>query len=279
MTLRPAAVALLATLMSLPAFADDKPLWELGVGLGVLRLPHYKGSDQQHTWVLPVPYLVYRGDILRVGRGGARAVLLDASRLDIDISLAASAPTRSRDNLARQGMPDLKPTAELGPNLNWRLMRGQGEAFDTPMTWQLDLRLPWRAAFTVASDPRYVGWTAAPNVNLDVRLRTGWHLGLLAGPNFNSQRFNSYYYDVDPAYATASRPSYRSAGGYAGNRALASLSRRVDGHWMGAFVQFDHLAGARFDDSPLVRQKQNWSFGVATSWALLSADRQVPDRD
>ena len=53
MTLRPAAVALLATLLSLPALADDKPLWELGVGLGVLRLPHYKGSDQQHTEVAP----------------------------------------------------------------------------------------------------------------------------------------------------------------------------------------------------------------------------------
>lgn len=270
--------------LALPALGETPtapalPLWELGLGVGVLSLPHYKGSDQRHTWVLPVPHIVYRGERLRVGRGGARAVLLDASRLDVDISLAAGPPTRSRDNEARQGMPDLKPTVEFGPNINWRLRGGRGTLLDQAMSWHLDLRLPWRAAVTFGTDPRYVGWTAAPNLNLDVRTAGGWHLGLLTGPTFNSQRFNAYYYDVDPAYATVTRPSYRGDGGYAGTRALASLSRRVDGHWIGAFVQFDQLHGARFEDSPLMRQKQAWSFGIATSWSLMRSDRIAPDRD
>lgn len=261
------------------ATAPSRPLWELGLGVGVLSLPHYKGSDQRHTWVLPVPHIVYRGETLRVGRGGARAVLLDASRLDVDISLAAGPPTRSRDNEARAGMPDLKPTLELGPNVNWRLRGGQGTVLDQPMNWRLDLRLPWRAAFTVGSSPRYIGWTAAPNLNLDMRTASGWHLGVLAGPTFNDRRFNAYYYDVAPAYATAARPSYQGEGGYAGTRALTSLSRRVDGHWMGAYVQFDSLRGARFEDSPLMRQKQGWSFGIATSWRLVASDRLAIERD
>lgn len=269
---------------ALPALGESsapaaRPLWELGLGVGVLSLPHYKGSDQRHTWVLPVPHIVYRGETLRVGRGGARAVLLDASRLDIDLSLAAGPPTRSRDNTARAGMPDLKPTLELGPNINWRLRGGQGTVLDQPMNWRLDLRLPWRAAVTVGSEPRLIGWTAAPNLNLDLRTAAGWHLGLLAGPTYNSRKFNAYYYDVDPAYATVTRSSYRGEGGYAGSRGLASLSRRVDGHWMGAYVQFDTLRGARFEDSPLIRQKQAWSFGIATSWTLMASDRVAPDRD
>jgi MipA family protein len=280
--IHPAAVAAAAALLLLataPACAADKPLWELGLGVGALRLPHYKGSDQQHTWILPVPYVVYRGNVFRADREGARAVLLDANQLDIDISLAASAPTRSEDNLARQGMDDLSPTVELGPNVNWRLGRGHHSFLGAPLMWKLELRLPLRAAFTVSNDPRYIGWSAAPNLNLDLRTAEGWHIGLLAGPVLNARRFNRYYYDVDAAQATATRPNYRSEGGYAGSRALMALSRRLDGQWLGAFLQYDSLHGARFEDSPLVRQRQNLSFGVATSWVLKTSQRTVPDPD
>lgn len=276
MTLKPLA-ALAACSLAAPVLAADKPLWELGLGAGALRLPHYKGSDQQHTWVLPVPYLVYRGNILRADREGARAVLLDASRLDIDLSIGASAPRRSKDNEARQGMPDLKPTVEVGPNVNWRLAGGR--LLGDGSGWRLQLRLPWRAAFTVESDPRYIGWTAAPNLNLDLRTASGWNIGLLAGPNYNSQRYHGHFYDVAPAYATATRPQYRADGGYAGSRAVMALSRRFERQWFGAFLQYDTLRGARFEDSPLVRQRQNWSFGVATSWVFATSERSVPDRD
>jgi outer membrane protein len=277
-TLALAACSLL-TLATPAVQASDKPLWELGLGVGALRLPHYKGADQQHTWILPVPYVVYRGDIFRADREGARAVLLDGRQLDIDISVAASAPTQSSDNAARQGMDDLKPTLELGPNVNWRLGRGQDVLWGVPLGWKLELRLPWRAAFTVASDPRYIGWTAAPNLNLDLRTPGGWNIGLLAGPVFNARRFSGYYYDVDAAHATSLRPSYRSDGGYAGSRALMALSRRFEQQWLGAFVQVDSLHGARFEDSPLVRQKQNVSFGVAMAWVLKTSERSVANRE
>ena len=52
---------------ALPAFAiaQEQPLWELGLGVGALRVPHYRGSDQDHGWVLPVPYFVYNGEVLK----------------------------------------------------------------------------------------------------------------------------------------------------------------------------------------------------------------------
>ncbi|MBX3636595.1 MAG: MipA/OmpV family protein [Rubrivivax sp.] len=249
--------------------AAGLPLWELGLGAGALSLPHYRGSDQSQQWLLPVPYAVYRGDILRADRDGARAVLLETERIDFDLSAGASAPAKSRDNRARSGMPDLEPTVEFGPNLNLTLGRGAG--------WKLDLRLPVTAVFTLGSDARHIGWAAAPNLNLDLRAQ-GWNIGLLAGPLFGSRAYHAHFYEVAPEYAAATRPAYRARGGMAGWRFTGALSRRSGDAWFGAFVRADSLAGARFDDSPLVRRRQHLSAGFALSWILKVSDARVADQ-
>jgi outer membrane protein len=260
-------MALLPTVASRSAqAAEDKPLWELGIGVGALRLPHYRGSDQSHSWLLPVPYVVYRGDIFKADRNGARALLVDADRLSIDVSLSASTPTRSRDNVAREGMPDLKPTVEVGPNLNWTLGRGKD--------WKLDLRLPVRAAITIESQPRVAGWITTPNLNLDLR-QGPWNLGLLGGPVFGNRKLHGFFYDVAPAYATSTRRAYSAPGGYAGSTLTAALSQREGARWIGAFVKYDRLSGAAFEDSPLVRQRQQWSVGLAVSWVLAASEQRV----
>jgi outer membrane scaffolding protein for murein synthesis (MipA/OmpV family) len=272
-----ASIAAMLAAAALPGQAQaavDRPLWELGAGAGVLHLPHYRGSDQTTTWLLPVPYIVYRGEIFKADRDGARAVLLDAQSVDVDISASASAPTRSKDNRAREGMPDLKPTVEIGPNLNWTVARGRN-AGGLVGGWKLDLRLPVRAAFSVESKSRLAGWIATPNVNLDLRTVGGWNVGLQAGPLFTDRRLNAYFYDVAPAYASAARPAYRSSGGYAGFNALAGLSRRDGNRWLGFFVKADSLSGAAFEDSPLVRQRHHWSAGVAVSWVFAQSSRTV----
>lgn len=262
-------IAVLALLpLALPA-AADQPLWELGLGVGGLRLPHYRGADQAHTWVLPVPYVVYRGDILRADRDGARALLFESDRVDLDLSIAASAPTRSQDNQARQGMADLAPTVELGPNLNWTLARAPG--------WTLDLRAPVRAVVTVERKPEFIGWSASPHLNLDLRVADAWNLGLQAGPVFASRKLHGYFYDVSAADAVAGRPTYRARGGHGGMQAVAALSRRFDTTWLGMFVRYDSVNGARFADSPLVRQRHNLSVGVALTWVLATSSRRVAD--
>jgi outer membrane scaffolding protein for murein synthesis (MipA/OmpV family) len=260
-------VALIA--LAGPARADE-PLWEAGLGIGVLRLPHYRGADQNHTWVLPVPYFVYRGEILRADREGARARLIDRETLDVDISVAATAPTRSRDNRARAGMPDLSPTFEIGPNANWTLARGP--------SWKLQARLPLRAAFTLESSPHMIGWLATPNLNIDWRT-SGWNLGFLTGPLIGSRRMNGYFFDVAPQFATATRPAYRAPGGAAGWRAVAGASRRLGDFWLGAFVGADSVRGAQFEDSPLVRRRDTVAFGFAVSWVFATSSQRVPSED
>jgi MipA family protein len=261
-------VALLVPAMATgAATAAERPLWELGAGVAGLRLPHYRGADQSRNWLLPVPYVVYRGEILRADRDGARALLFESERVEFDLSVAASAPTRSDENGAREGMSDLAPTVEIGPNLNLRLAEGRG--------WKLDLRAPLRAAVTIESKPQGIGWVASPNLNLDLRTGGAWQVGVQTGLLYGSRRFNGYFYDVPNAAATSARPAYRASSGYAGAQFTLAASRRDGDRWLGAFARVDHLGGARFTDSPLLRQRTTASIGVAVSWVFARSARLV----
>jgi outer membrane scaffolding protein for murein synthesis (MipA/OmpV family) len=264
-----AAATLLGALAVTAQARESLPLWELGLGVAALRLPHYRGSDQSRNWLLPLPYVVYRGRIFKADRDGARAVLFESDRLDFDLSAFAAAPTNSDRNVARQGMRDLAPTFEIGPNLRWTAARGDG--------WKLDLRLPVRAALTIEAHPHAIGWVAAPNLNLDLPKvgGSGFDLGLLAGPLYGTRLYHGYFYDVTPAVAIATLPAYRAPGGAAGNQVTAALSRRLARSWLGLFVRHDSLRGASFEASPLVRRREQLSFGVALSWVFATSQQTV----
>ena len=253
---------------------SQRPLWELGLGVAGLRLPDYRGSDQSHAYLVPVPYIVYRGTWLKADRDGARALLFDSQRVKVDVSVAASRPTRSQDNEARAGMPNLPGTAEIGPNLNVTLA---GSVQDR---WKLDLRLPLRAAFTLQRSPRFVGTTFSPNLNLDIGgVGGGWNVGLLTGPVFADRKYHEHVYGVDAAYATTDRPEFHARAGYAGWQALAATSRRFGKAWVGGFIRYDSLRGAAFEDSPLVRRNSALTFGFGVAWILATSSELVPSTD
>lgn len=270
-TLTEGVVGLLGLLAALPvAAAPERPLWELGVGLAGLRLPHYRGAERSRNWLLPIPYAVYRGEILKADRDGLRLLLIDREKLHFDLSANATPPSDSEDEPIRQGMRKLDGTVEFGPNLNWRLDQGPG--------WRLEARLPLRAAFTISSHPRHIGWTAMPNLNLD-RMIGPWQFGAQLGWMWGSRDFNGYYYDVGAADATAWRPDFRAGAGAAGWQGTLSASRRDGSRWIGAFLRADSLAGSRLRESPLTRRTSSVSFGVGMSWVLWQSGRLVPDRD
>jgi outer membrane scaffolding protein for murein synthesis (MipA/OmpV family) len=70
-----AALFLGAVLLGLPprAAAEMLPKWELGVGVGGLWMPDYRGSDEVRSYLLPFPYVIYRLDWLKVDREGVRS--------------------------------------------------------------------------------------------------------------------------------------------------------------------------------------------------------------
>lgn len=266
-----AVAAAIAAAMPRTARAAELPLWEAGAGVAVLDFPDYRGSDERHILVLPIPYLVYRGDFLKSDRESIRGQFYKDNRLDLHMSVNGSIPVDSGDNLARRGMPDLDPTLEIGPNLTVMLLHSD--------TTHLNLRFPARAVIaTDLSYARDVGWVFQPQINVDFYDRfpgPGWNLGFAAGPLFGNKRYHNYYYGVAPQFATPERPAYDAGGGYGGLQWIAALSKRFPSYWVGGFVRLDTLAGATFEASPLVRQNESFAAGFAIAWILGKSQKMV----
>ena len=67
----PILLAFLLSLLSPSALAQtERPLWEAGLGVTALSFPDYRGSDHQRGYLLPLPYLIYRGQVFRADRDG-----------------------------------------------------------------------------------------------------------------------------------------------------------------------------------------------------------------
>lgn len=256
--------------------ARQQPLWEFGLGVGVLAFADYRGADTGSVYPLPAPYFVYRGRFLRADRDGVRGRLFNRGFAELNISVNATTPVRSSGTLARHDMPDLKSTVEIGPSLDLHLWHAtDGRA-------RIDLRLPLRTAITVDSPPASIGIFFAPRLNIDltnVAGFTGWDLGMLVGPLFADRRYHGYFYDVAPQYATPGRPAYLARGGYSGSQALVSLSKRFPAYWVGCFARYDVLAGAVFADSPLVGTKGYWAAGFAIAWIVGRSSTMVNSGD
>ena len=254
----------------------QQPLWEFGLGVGALAFDDYRGADTGHAYPLPVPYFVYRGRFLRADRDGIRGLLFDKEVAQLNLSVNATTPVHSSDTPARRGMPNLRPTVEIGPSLDWHLWRSADRRL------RLDLDLATRAALTVEATPHAIGWFFVPRLNLDLRDlggQVGWNLGVLAGPLFANRRYHQYFYEVAPQYATRDRAAYEARGGYSGVQSLVALSKRFPGYWIGAFARYDALRGAAFAASPLVRRTGYWVGGVGIAWMIGESSRRVDAHD
>ena len=116
------------------------------------------------------------------------------ARVVVDLSLSASVPSKSKDNEARRGMPDLPGTFEIGPEPERRALAvGATSAASSTCA----CRCARRSRCSARREP--IGVTFSPNLNLDVRGFAGaWNLGLLAGPLFADRRHHQHFYGVAP---------------------------------------------------------------------------------
>ena len=107
----------------------------------------------------------------------------------------------------------------------------------------------------------------------------GVNLGLSVGPMFADQGYHDYYYTVDPALATPSRPRYAAGGGYSGSTVTVGLSKTLNPFILSAFVSLDYLKGAVFEESPLVKTQYSWMCGFTVSWIFLKSSERVQKED
>jgi outer membrane scaffolding protein for murein synthesis (MipA/OmpV family) len=267
--------AVLFAALALPpaALAAELPEWEAGLGATVLSVPDYRGADQGKVYILPVPYLIYRGEALKVDRGSVRGIFFTSERVEVDTSFNGSPPARSGQNGARQGMPDLDSVLEFGPSVKLTLAETPDAFFKG------QLQLPLRAV--IASDFsyfRYTGFIFNPRLNFDwgrARPDRRWSAGFALGPVFGDTRNYRYYYEVPLLYASSARPAYTPHGGYGGTQLALSASGRTGNIWVGAFARIDSLHGARFEDSPLVKTRWSFTAGLALSWVFGASDVMV----
>lgn len=266
------ALLLLGFLLSGRAICEEKPLekplWELGVGLGLLQMPDYRGSDENRLYLLPYPYLVYRGDILKVDEQRISGQIFKTDRILLDFSGFGAVPVKSSNNSARAGMQDLDPTFELGPALRINLWESKEDKY------KLDLTLPMRAFSSVSHE----GWVFSPRINFvkdDLIPDTGLNLGISVGPMFVDSGYHAYFYTVEPAYATAARPAYSAGDGYSGSTLTVGLGKAYNQFIFNAFVSADFLQGASFENSSLVKRETSFMSGFSVSWIFFKSEKTV----
>ena len=268
-----------------PAFAADesepdaieKPLWELGLGAGALVQPQYPGSSEHQTRGLGLPYVVYRGDVLRIGDGqAARAVAAENSFYELSLSFAAAFDADSDGNELRQDMPDLDFVFEVGPQLVFSLADFQYS--DTSYS-EVELSLQARAAMsTDFGSVDHLGYVFEPMLRYS-------HYGLfvpqLEGsvslkPVLATRGVHGYFYDVDDEFANNTRAGYRAESGYFGTGINVSGSWHINDKarlFAGLQTSFHH--GAENRDSPLFEDDFTVGFAVGFIWSLIESERTV----
>ena len=253
--------------VSSPANAQQSqsslPLWELG-GFGVVTSQQaYPGSDQQINRGLALPFFVYRGEFLRADRDtdGVRARKTPLYELDVSVAGAFGAGGDELD--ARRGTPKLGTLVEFGPRLRLNL----SDAESNPR-WGLDF--PVRGVFNLSDSLRHRGLKAEPTLTLLGSTDGNWCYALGAGVLLADKKLSDTLYGVNPLYSTPNRDAYETGGGLMAWRLSGSVTEQIKQDWrLFAFTRFDFVAGAKNEDSPLVRQKSDATVGLGLSFTWL----------
>jgi outer membrane protein len=263
------------------ALEDEmRPVWEVGGFVAAFSSPEYPAAGQRQTNVLPAPYFIYRGETLRIGEGSiARAVAIDESWYELDLSLAGSFNANSEDNEARAGMPDLDYIFELGPQLKLRLSKFE---FEQHGNAELFLNLQARAVFsTDFSGINNRGYVFQPVLSYRQR---GWlsektALSFSLLPTWATEKLHDYFYQIESDFVTDQRPAYNAKGGYLGTDLSIGLSfNATEDIRIFTFARASMHSGSANEESPLFREKSTFSYGVGMVWQLWESEERVSGR-
>jgi len=272
-----AVLAAVCLSLTAPVFAQSSseanlPLWEAGIGAFGVTTPAYPGADDRNGRVLALPYLLYRGEVLRADQSGVGARLFRSDRLEFDIGLAGALPSDSDDVEAREGMPDLGTLFEFGPRLKIKLA-------DLSPTSRLRAELPLRAVIEARGGLRRQGWTFEPRLAYEMRGLPGraaapWAFEANASLVFGDKRLNRYFYEVAPQYATATRQAYQADAGLVLARVGLFATRQMNPDLrLFGFVRYESYAGSANNDSPLHLKNSGASAGIGFAWTLARSSR------
>ena len=271
-----AAIPLLALCLAAPGLAQtrpaaDLPLWEVGVGGFGVSQQAYPGASEQVRRGLALPFLIYRGEYLRVDREtlGLRAV--NQPRYEVDIGFAGAFGSRAGDSEARRGMPELGTLVEFGPRLKLHL----GSVNDDG---RLRAEFALRGVFDLDDKFRNKGASFEPRLVWEQRGGGNWRYGASVGALFGNRKLADTFYSVAPADALPGRPAYSAESGLIAWRVGASASHEVTPDLrLFVFGRLDSVAGAANRASPLVQKTTGGSVGVGLAYTFARSSRRASD--
>jgi outer membrane scaffolding protein for murein synthesis (MipA/OmpV family) len=256
---------------------ESQPLWEFGVGGGAVEVADYPASSERNFIALAAPYVVYRGDVFRVGgENGMRAVVIETSDFELDLSFGGAFSADSEDNTSRAGMPELDFLFEVGPQLIYRL---KDYKFKHGGDGRLKARLQARAVFSTdfnRIDER--GFVIEPTISYQQRgvifKETG--LRVAFSMSYASEELQDYFYQVDSTFSNSDRAQYDAKAGYLGAALSMGLSfpihKNIRGFLTGS-TQFHQ--GSANQDSPLYEKDITYSFGIGFVWRLYESEAKA----
>ncbi len=239
------------------------PLWEAGAGAAVFSSPAYPAAEQHTTRALALPFILYRGKVLRADQQGVGARLVNTDRIEFDVGFAAALPSHSDDVSARRGMPDLGTLVEFGPRVKVHLA-------DLGEQGRVRFELPLRTVIEARGGLRRQGWTGEPRlVWQKIGADRTWTVEGQLGALFGDRRIQRYFYDVAPQYATVDRPEYHADAGLLLVRTGLFGTYRLNPDWrLFGFVRLESYAGAANKDSPLFKKNAGAAAGIGFAWTF-----------
>lgn len=248
------------------------PLWEAGVFSAGFTQPAYPGAEDRVALLLGLPFVVYRGDYLRIDRGtvGVRAV--KTPRTEIDVGFSASLGSRASDIEVRRGMEDLGTLIEFGPRLKINL----GDVNEGERNSRI--QIPLRGVFDLNDHFRFRGVASEIQWVRDMNLSNGWFFSSTIGAIFGEQQLMDTYYRVAPGEAASTRPVFDAKGGLIAFRTSLFASHLINNDVrFFSYFRLESLEGASNKNSPLVLRDSGWSFGFGFAWTLAQSDRIAKD--
>jgi outer membrane protein len=247
------------------------PQLEIGFGVNVMNINNYRGSDQTTRYIWPIPFFIFRTKTFEAQNTFMSGTLYTSGKLSVALSLMATLRVNSHETIARNGMPNLDPTIEIGPIANYELWRSDN-AF---ITLSIPLRTVTAAHFFAA---KHVGFFSVPFLGLAFNPQPatlGTFQSFSIATMFGSKKYHEYFYSVAPEYATPNRPAYEPSAGYSGAHVTWFGSKKWREIYFYGFYRYDRLEGAVFEDSPLVRTKGYTIAGGGIIWYFHKSDDTV----
>lgn len=252
------------------------PLWEFGLAAYGRFGPAYPASEDSQLDILPLPFPIYRGKILRMGDDTDKPVrthLFRRDRIKLDLDFGINFPAKSNDIAVRAGMPNLDLLLEMGPELEFQFA-------PEPLGGKMFLALQARGATSLDGlNPDWRGEVYSTEFKFERPFQSSEFI-LKLTPEWASEDYMDFFYGVAPAYATPERPLYEAGSGYLGTRLSLTLKHAITKNFdiIGG-LRFGFYKGAANADSPLFTQQTTSGVMLALVWKFWASERRASASD